>query len=188
MSALLLGFVLGVLSSIVATPLVAWMMRVLPRRMVVGTTAVALHPLLPVKLRRPPARQSRSVVERLFRSWTEQDRDLYASCWHTDAVRTQRRLGLELDRQPLELIALRFDESCGLYSEIKVPWWVVENAAIRSDRDVVLSVAYQMTLVRRADGIQLVEDGREQYRITAVDGRWAIRSNFDTFWFDQSIL
>lgn len=187
MSALLLGFVLGVLSSIVATPLIWWAMHVLPRRVVVRTTAVALHPLLPLRLRRAPARDAQAIIDRLFTAWGIRDRDLYLSCWHPDGVRTQRRLGHEHDLQTLEAIGRRFDESCGRYSEIKVPWWTVENVAIGSDLDVFLNVAYQMTLVRQADGILLVEEGREQYRLSATDGRWAISSNFDIFSFDHSI-
>jgi ketosteroid isomerase-like protein len=149
---------------------------------------MATHPELALRLRDERIRGGRAVIQRLFKAWAQQDRDMYLDCWHPDAVRTQRRGGLERSPQDLEAIAHEFDGSCERYSEIRVPWWVVENASLRASGDVVFAVAYEMTLVRRSDGIALLEEGREQYRLARdASGVWKIASNFDTYSFDQSI-
>jgi L,D-peptidoglycan transpeptidase YkuD (ErfK/YbiS/YcfS/YnhG family) len=187
MGPLVLGFLLGVLSSVIAAPLIWWATRLLPRRLVVRGASLAIHPLLPFKLARPPVRDSQAVIDQLFAAWAERDRDRYLSCWHADAVKTQRRTGADHERVGRDAIAAGFDESCSRYSVIRVPWWLVENAAIESDVDVVLCVAYEMALVRASDGISIVEEGHEQYRVIQDGGRWVIDSNFDTSSFDQSI-
>jgi L,D-peptidoglycan transpeptidase YkuD (ErfK/YbiS/YcfS/YnhG family) len=184
---LVLGFLLGVLSSVVAAPLIWWATRLLPRHLVVRGASLAIHPLLPFKLARPPVRHSQAVIDELFAAWAERDRDRYLACWHADAVKTQRRTGSDHERVGRGAIAMGFNESCSRYSVIQVPWWLIENAAIENEVAVVLCVAYEMALVRASDGISIVEEGHEQYRVIEDDGRWMIESNFDTSSFDQSI-
>jgi muramoyltetrapeptide carboxypeptidase len=174
---LLIGFGLGIAARLIAAVVHAWF------------TSWRQRPLL-AALRKPklrlrmclntPEREIAQVIRRLFRAWTEKNRDAYLRCWATDAV---RMVGIGATRQEDKLaIVRRFDASCAKYKAILVPMVVIEDIRVAPDQDTATAeVFYRFELIREADSLPTVDTAREVYSLRRHGQSWRLTTNIDYF-------
>ncbi len=178
---LLIGFILGVVASIVASFVFLWMTAAVPKIRQRPIVALIRNPSLFWKLRAStPERDVKERICALFRAWVKRDRDAYLICWAEGATRVY---GLRAEkRQSKADIAAHFDGAIAKYSEIRVIGPVFEDIRILAGgARAVAEIAYRFALTQAQDSIPVHEESREAYALEKVDGTWFINSNIDHY-------
>lgn len=173
----LLGFVLGIVASVIASFAFVWLASARQRPIF----AALIRPRLRLRMvRDTPERQISMVIQKLFRAWCEKDIDSYLACWADDCVRV---MGITSTvKEDKTAIAEKFRQSCAKYSAITVPTLVIENIRIAPDRQTAIAhVYYRFELVRSEDALPTIEHSREVYSLRPVTGQWRIAANIDHF-------
>ena len=179
---LLIGFILGVVSSAIASFLFRWYEMDVPivkqKRMIV----FCRNPALYIKLRlNTEERRIKQVIERLFNAWENKDLYAYASCWADDAVRI---IGVtSTQEEDKSEILEKFRSSCQKYSVIRVTALIYDDISIGPRQGTsFVKVHYRFELVRAKDGLPVVEESQEVYSLRLRDTSWQIATNIDHFY------
>lgn len=180
---LIIGFILGVVASVIASFLFTWLTAIFPFERQRWIVAFIRAPILHVKLNfRTDEREIRDRIRTLFRAWRDKDMETYLSCWSEDCVRVVGSTSTV--KEDKAAIADKFRGSCAKYVEISTPVVAVENVRISPDStNAVAEVYYRFELIRVEDSLPAVECSKEFYSLRKLDDHWVIVSNID--WFSE---
>ncbi len=174
---LFIGFVLGIIASILATIL----LNVIPTYRQWPILSLFRNPRFFIQLRRDTShRRIKDVIESIFQAWEEKDLDKYIECWAPDAVRVVGPTNSVTEGLPE--IEESFRQSIARYRAIRVMAVVVENIDIREStpNEAIAEVHYRFRLIRHADSLPIHEEATEFYVFRRVaENRWQIASNLD---------
>jgi len=174
---LLLGFVLGVIASILATIF----LNAIPMYRQRPILSLLRNPRLFIQIHRDsPQKRIKELIESLFQAWEEKDLNKYIKCWTNDAVRV---IGpTNSVTEGLQEIEEGFRQSIARYRVIRVMAVIVENIDIREStpNEAVAEVHYRFQLIRDADSLPIHEEATEFYVFRRVsENGWKIASNID---------
>jgi uncharacterized protein (TIGR02246 family) len=178
---LLLGFILGIVTSVIASFLFSWFTVVIPQDRQRKFVSVLRNPRLSLRvLRDTEERKVKDRIQTIFKAWCEKDSATYLSCWADDCVRV---IGTNSTiKENKEAIAAKFAQSCEKYSEITVPIFIVENIRVSHDSLSARAEAfYKFVLTRAEDSLPVIESSKEFYSLRKENGEWLIVSNGDYF-------
>jgi hypothetical protein len=178
---IIIGFVLGVVSSVLASFLFSWVTAIFPFERQRWFIAFLRNPMLKARIAfRAEDRKIRDRIHRVFCAWRDKDLESYLSCWAEDCIRI---IGSSSTVKEDKLaIAEKFKRSCEEYREISTPIVVIDNIKISPDGcNAVAEVYYRFELTRIDDSLPAVESSREFYSLRLSDGDWIIFSNIDYF-------
>ena len=179
----IVGFVLGVVTSVLASFVFTWLTALFPFERQRWIVAFMRHPFLQLKFRfRTDERKIRNRIRILFRSWRDKDLETYLSCWAEDCVRVMGSTSTV--KEDKAAIAEKFSESCAKYFEISTPVVSIESVRISPDStNAVAEVYYRFELIRAEDSLPAIECSKEFYSLRKQDNEWLIVSNID--WFSE---
>ena len=174
---LFLGFVVGVVASILASLIVS----ILPTHQYRPVIAFGRNPSLFFRLlHHGEERQIKGRIDALFDAWRKKDSKAYLACWAEDAIRIVGPKSNEEYKKGS--IGAGFNAACLRYSKIDAPCVILEHIAFSPTRDnAVVHVYYRMNLLRAQDGLPVFEESSEVYALRKADGDWLITSNIDHF-------
>ena len=178
---LLIGFILGLFASVIASFIFTWFWEVFPLDRQRRIITFFRNPLLSFRLfRNTEERRIKNVLQTLFRSWCDKDKEKYLSCWADDCIRI---MGSDsLVKEDKNAIAAKFSWSCQKYNEITVPVFVVEDIRLSQDsQSARAEVYYKFKLTKAEDSLPVIEPAREFYALRKRDDKWVIISNVDHF-------
>jgi len=174
---LFIGFVLGVIASILATIF----LNAIPTHRQWPILSLLRNPRLFIQIHRDsPQRRIKELIDSLFQAWEEKDLNKYIKCWANDAVRV---IGpTNAVTEGLQEIEDGFRQSISRYKAIRVMAAVVENINIREStpNEAVAEVHYRFQFIRDADSLPIHEEATEFYVFRRVgENGWQIASNLD---------
>ncbi len=174
---LLIGFVLGVIASVLATIF----LNAIPTHRQWPILSLLRNPRLFIQLHLDsPHRQIKDLIESLFQAWEEKDLNKYIRCWAKNAVRVVGPTNSVTEG--LQEIQNSFQRSIDRYRTIRVVAVVVEDIDIREETpfEAVAEVHYRFQLIRDSDSLPIHEEATEFYVLQrAGDNGWQIASNLD---------
>jgi Domain of unknown function (DUF4440) len=174
---LAIGFVLGIVASVIASFMVLWLTGSRQRPILSAIRNPGLRFRL---LRQTPEREIAEVITRLFRAWEQKNLELYLSCWSDDCIRIQGATSNV--KQDKNTIGSKFMNSCAKYASIVVPTLIFEDIGVASDGTAATAhVYYRFELIRSPDALPTIEYSREVYSLRRADCIWRIAANIDHF-------
>jgi Domain of unknown function (DUF4440) len=180
--ALFVGFLLGVMASLLASFAYAYITNAVPLHRQRPVLAALRNPQLYYRLRRDTAeRRVKQRIEALFAAWRRKQLADYLACWTGDAVRI---IGTESNvKEDKAMIGAKFSASCKRYSAIEVSSVVFESIRIGPRPGMAMAeVSYRFVLTRAEDALPVVEDAHEVYALREQEGSWIVASNIDHFY------
>lgn len=182
MTTLLLGFMLGIASSVIASFFYAWLTPILPIDRHRPFLAFLKNPGLFIRmLRDGDERRIKKRIKYLFSSWEQKDLNKYLSCWTDNA---NRFIGtLSTSKEDKAAIAASFEDACRKYAQIHVPNLVVASISLNQERNIaIVEVQYRFSLIRAEDFLPVIEESKEVYSMRNIEGVWFIVSNIDHYY------
>jgi ketosteroid isomerase-like protein len=178
---LFLGFLLGILASMIASFLFVYLSALITPEQHKPIVAFLRNPALAIRLLRDTnERRVKKRIEALFHAWETKDSQAYLSCWANDAVRLIGAVFGTTERK--DSIAAKFHASCERYSDIRVSCLVIEDIKIAPPGDVAMAqVYYRFDLTRAQDSLPVVEASLEMYKLQRLNDNWLIAANIDYF-------
>jgi len=178
----LAGFILGVVTSVIADFLFRWLEPIVPLSRQKRMMAFFRNPVLYFKLKlNTDERRIKKLIEHLFRAWETKDLNAYASCWTAEAVRTIGAMSTQ-DENKLQIVET-FRSSCHKYSVIKVAALVFDKITLDSQQwTAIVKLHYRFELIRASDGLPIFEESQEFYSLKFLNGSWLIASNIDHYY------
>ncbi len=174
---LFIGFVLGVIASILATIF----LNAIPMYRQRSILSLLRNPRLYIQVHRDsPEKRIKERIESLFQAWEEKDLNKYIMCWSKDAV---RMIGpTNSVTEGLQEIGNSFQQSIARYQVIRVVAVILENINIHKStpNEAVAEVHYRFQLIRDEDSLPIHEEATEFYVLKRVsENDWKITSNLD---------
>lgn len=174
---LFIGFVLGIIASILATIF----LNAIPMYRQRPVLSLLRNPKLFLQIHRnSPQKQIKELIESLFHAWEEKDLKKYIKCWAEDSVRV---IGpTNSVTEGLQEIEDSFRQSISRYRVIRVLALMVENIDIckLNPNEAIAEVHYRFQLIRNADSLPFHEEASEFYVLRQVnENGWKIASNLD---------
>jgi hypothetical protein len=178
---LLVGFIFGVVASLIASYIFTWLTPLLSLKQQKQIKVYISKPLLFVRLlRHTDERRIKDRIVALFEAWTTKSPDDYLSCWADNAVRLPGPSSE--DNENKEMIERKFRASCQKYSVIKVSRLVIENIIIDADKITArANVYYRFDLTRADHPLTFSDESREAYILKKTGGVWSITANIDYY-------
>lgn len=168
------GFLFGLVGNI-------WVSNILsfPRSQVLQYINWLVHPFRTfLMLISPTFWCCRKVLHKIYRSWELEDFTAYSELWHQNAIQVTGEHGEPKNR---EKIFENFKSKMNLYNDKRTTLKIITGFENMSSGDALLYVLYQIRLIRKSDGMPVIEEANEVYRLKEFDGKWMVTHNYDHF-------
>lgn len=173
----LIGFILGVLASILAS----FVVSTIPPERQRWLTALMRNPSLLFRLKRAgPEREIRDLLQKLFRAWESKNLSEYLDCWAEDCIRLTGPTSS--NKEDKAAIRAKFEDSCRRHSQIRVTALILKDVRLvpMGDR-AIAEVFYRFALTRTEDSLPIHETADEVYSLHKEEARWLITANIDHY-------
>ena len=177
----MVGFIVGVLSGIVASLIIRLIFDVIPMSVFKYYLKLMINPYVYGEvIFNQKYRMANRLILKLFKAWEQKDLESYLECWDKDAVKIK---GVDGDVNYTILdIEKKFAKSIIKYSSIRAKVVLVDDIMeYKKIQAVIVVVSYRFYLIREDDGIPVIEDAREAYTIKMIDGKYKIVRNIDYY-------